>query len=67
VTIWAVISWYCAGPVITVHSRMTVSDYVDIQGNRVHPMVQMLFPNSNSIFQGENSPIHTVRRPRVVS
>jgi len=67
VTILAAIFWYSAGPVITLHSRITVSDYVDIQGSHVHPMVQMLFPDNNSVFQGDISPIHTARSPHVVS
>ena len=66
-TILAAISWYSAGPVITLHSRITVSDYVDIQGNHVHPIVQMLFPDNNSFFQGDISPKHTARSPHVVS
>jgi len=66
VTILAAMSWYSAGRLITLHSRITVSDYVDIQGNHVHPMVQMLFLDNNLIFQGDNSPIHTVRSPHVV-
>jgi hypothetical protein len=60
VMILIAISWYSAGPVITLHSRFTVSDYVDIQGNCVHPTVQ-IFPNDNSIFQGDNSSIHNAK------
>jgi hypothetical protein len=38
--IWAAISWYSAGPIITLNGRITTSDYVDILGNRVNPTVQ---------------------------
>ena len=59
VMIWAAISWYAAGPTITLNGRITASDYVNILGNQEEPMVQML-PN-NDIFQDDSSPIHTAR------
>jgi hypothetical protein len=34
---------------------------MDILGNQVHPVVQMMFPKNDTIFQNENSPIHTAR------
>jgi len=55
VTIWAAISSYSAGPIITLKGRLTTSDYVDILGNQVRPMVQMLFPNKETIFQGSTT------------
>jgi hypothetical protein len=33
---------------------------VDILGNQVHPMVKMLFPNSDAVFK-DNSPIHPTK------
>jgi hypothetical protein len=30
--------------------RITASDYMDILGNQVHPMVQILFPNNDTNF-----------------
>ena len=27
----------------------------------MHPIVQMLFPNNDAIFQDDNSPIHTAK------
>jgi hypothetical protein len=30
VTIWATISWYSAGPIITLKRRLTSSDYVGV-------------------------------------
>jgi len=61
VTIWAAISWYFAGPIITLNGKITASDYVDIFGNQVHLLIQMLFPNSNAIFRDDSSFIHTAR------
>ena len=58
--IWAAISWYAAGPIITLNSRITARDYVDNLGNQEEPMVQML-PNNDAIFQDDNSPKHTAR------
>jgi hypothetical protein len=59
VTICAAISSYSAGPLITLHYRIIASDYVKILGKQLHPMVQMLFPNNNVIFQGDDSPIRS--------
>jgi hypothetical protein len=41
--------------------RITASYCVGILGNQVHPMVHMMFRNSDSIFQDDNSPIHIAR------
>jgi len=60
VAIWAAISCYSAGPIITLHGRITASDYVDILRNHVHPMVQM-FRKNDAIFHDDNSPMHTAR------
>ena len=34
---------------------------MDILGNQLHSMVQVLFPNNDAIFQDDDSPIHTAR------
>jgi len=57
----AALSWYSAGPIITLNGWITANDYVDILGNQVHPVVQMLFPNNSAVFQDDSSPIHTAR------
>ena len=49
VIISAAISWYSAGPIITLNGWITASDYMDILGNQVHPVVPMLFPNNDAI------------------
>jgi len=40
---------------------ITASYCVDILGNQVHPMVHMMFRNSDPIFQDDISPIHIAR------
>jgi hypothetical protein len=50
---------YSVGPNITVHGRITARKYVDRLGNQVHPMIRMLFPNNNAVFQDDNVHIHT--------
>jgi len=55
--IWAAVSWYCAGPIIALNGRITASDYVDSLSNQVYPVVQMLLPNNDAIFQDDDSPI----------
>jgi len=47
----AAIPWYSAGPIITLNGHITASDSVDTVGNQVHPMIQILFPNNDAIFQ----------------
>jgi len=45
-----------------MNGRITASDYVDIVGNQVHPVVQMLFPYIDAVFQDDSWHIHTARR-----
>jgi hypothetical protein len=59
--IWAATSWYSGGPVITLNGRIIAGSYIDIVGNQVHPMVQILFRNNDAIFQDDTSPMHTAR------
>ena len=58
--IWSAISGYSAVPVITLMVRF-LPVTVDILGKQVHPMVHMVFRNSDSIFEDDNSPIHIAR------
>ena len=51
--------WYSAGPIITLKGHITASDNMDILGNQVHPMVQMLLAKNDVIFQDDILPIHT--------
>jgi hypothetical protein len=46
---------YSAGPIITLHGRITAREYADRMDNHVHPMIQTLFPN-NAFFQDDNNP-----------
>jgi len=34
---------------------------MDILGSQVLPMIQVLFPNSDAIFEDDDSPMHTAR------
>jgi hypothetical protein len=47
---------YSIGPIITLHGRITVREYVDRLGNQVYPMIQMLFPNNDAVSQHNNAP-----------
>jgi hypothetical protein len=53
-----IVVWYCVGPIITFHGRITAREYVDRLGNQVHPMIPTLFPN-DTVFQDDSAPIHT--------
>ena len=61
-TVWVAIFWCTAGSIITMNGRITASAYVGILGNLGHPMVHMLFPNNDAIFQDDNWIIHTDRK-----
>jgi hypothetical protein len=49
---------YSVRPIITLHGRITATEYVDRLGNQVHPMIQTFVPNSDAVFQDDNVPIH---------
>jgi hypothetical protein len=55
VLIWTAISCYSARPIITLHVRITASNYVDISRNHVHHMVKM-FRKNYAIFHDEIRP-----------
>jgi hypothetical protein len=57
--VWATISWYSVGPIITLHGRNTVRECEDRLGNQVHHMIQTLFPNNDAVFQEDNAPPFT--------
>jgi hypothetical protein len=59
--IWAAIFCYSAGPVITLNGSITASENVNVLGRHLHPVVQMLFPNNDAIFQDDNPPTYTAR------
>jgi hypothetical protein len=59
VTVWAAMSWYSVGPIITLHGRIIAREYVDRLYNQVHPLIRTLFPNNDAVFQDDNSLIHT--------
>jgi hypothetical protein len=61
VMVWAAISQYSVGPIITLHVRITAREYVDRLSNQVHPMIQALFPNNDAVFQDDNALIHTAK------
>jgi hypothetical protein len=45
-------------PIITLHGWITAREYVTRLGSEVHPIIQMLFPNNNALFQDYSAPIH---------
>jgi hypothetical protein len=58
----AAISQYSAGPTNALNGQITASDFVDILGDPVNPVVWMLFPNNNAVFQDDSWPRHTAGR-----
>jgi hypothetical protein len=50
---------YSVGPIIALHGRITAREYADRLSNKVQPMIQTLFLNNDTVFQDDNSSIHT--------
>jgi hypothetical protein len=48
--VWAAMSWYSVGPIITLHGQITARDYVGRLDNQVQLMIQTLFPNNDAVF-----------------
>ncbi|GFV86591.1 DDE_3 domain-containing protein [Trichonephila clavipes] len=57
VTIWAAVSWFSAGSIVTLKGRITEEKYREILADHVHPMMQTFFP-AGVIFQYDNASIH---------
>jgi hypothetical protein len=49
---------YSVGPIIILHGQITAREYVEMLGNQVHPMIQTIFPNNNTVLQDDSAPIH---------
>ena len=60
VMIWAAISSTVLVLYLFWIVLITASDCMDILGSQLHPVVQVLFPNNDAIFQ-DDLPIHTTR------
>jgi hypothetical protein len=46
-------------PNINLLGRISMREYVGRLGNQVHPTIQTLFPNNDTVLQDGNAPIHT--------
>jgi hypothetical protein len=54
-----IVAQHSVGPIIILRGRIAPRKYVYRLANQVHPMIQLLFPNNNSVFQDDTAPIHT--------
>jgi hypothetical protein len=54
--IWAAIS-----SILLVLYLLWMVELLDILGNQVQPVVQVLLPTNDAVFQDNNSPVHTAR------
>ena len=59
--IWGAISLKSEGPMISLHRRINIRDYLKMLSDLVHPIAQALFPEGNTIFKDYNALIHTAR------
>ena len=53
--IWAAICWQSTGPMISLHGQINSRYYLEVLSNKVHLMVQVMFPERNAIFQDDNA------------
>jgi hypothetical protein len=54
-----IVAQYSVGPIITLYGRITTREYVNKLVNKVHLMIQRLFPKNDAVFQDDNAHIHT--------
>ncbi|GFW99651.1 aldehyde dehydrogenase X, mitochondrial [Trichonephila clavipes] len=60
VMLWAAMSWFSAGPIVTLKGRITGEKYREVLADQVYPMMKTLFPaEDGGIFQ-DISLIHAV-------
>ena len=52
---------FVGNPILSLHGQINNQDYLEILSNQVHPIVQVMSPERNAIFQDDNAPIHTAR------
>lgn len=57
----AAISWHSRGPVLVTDGHVIAKDYRTILEDRVHPMVQTLYPEHGVVYQDDNAPIYTAK------
>ena len=58
--IWGVICRESACPMISQHGRINCQDFLEVLSCQVHPMVQVMLPEENALFQDDDdAPIHT--------
>ena len=50
-----------AGPIISLHKRINSRDHLKNFSNQGHHIAQALFPERNTIFKDDNTPIHSAR------
>ena len=58
--IWEKITYYSAGPIITLNGRITASDCMNYLRNQMHPTC-MLYPNNAAVLQDDSSHMHPAR------
>jgi hypothetical protein len=61
VMVWAAISSYniLLVPLFPFMAKLLKGvRYMERLGDQVHPMIQMLFPNNDAVFQDDNVPVH---------
>jgi hypothetical protein len=59
---WAAVLWYSIllVPLLPFMAELLQGcTYVDRVGNKLDPIIHMLFPNNDAVFQDDNAPIHT--------
>lgn len=58
VMVWGMFSWYGMGPLIRVDKRLNAQGYLSIIADQVHPIMLMMYPATDGVFQHDNAPSH---------
>jgi len=59
IMVWCRILWYLSPSLVPLDGSITAAVFNELLSNQVHPVVQTLFPDGNTIYQEYNPPIHT--------
>ena len=61
VMVWGCFTKHGLGPIVRLDGRITVKDYMAVLRNHLVPYINTLEDKENTIFQEDNTPIHTAR------
>ena len=61
VMLWAIFCWETLGPAIHVDLTLTLTSYLSVVADHVHPFMEKVFPDGCGLFQQDNTPCHKAK------